>query len=269
MANLECVRSFKFLLSRRWLVFALVVVLLGYAAVWLGQWQFRRLEERQAGNAVVRANEELDPVPVHDVLAVDGEVSSDDEWRLISARGTYAAEDTVVIRYRSRDGLPGVEAVVPLVTEDGTSLLVDRGFWPSQSRQVDPAAIPGPPAGAVTITGWVRADGTGDSTEVTDQSARAISSDAIGAALDRPVYSGFVELASEDPPPAEALTRVELPELNDGPHFFYGLQWWFFGVLAVFGFCYLAYDEWRRGPRGERRTTGAGAPSRRPERVSR
>ena len=37
--------------------------------------------------------------------------------------------------------------------------------------------------------------------------------------------------------------HAELPDLGNGPHFFYGLQWWFFGVLAVFGFFYLAYDE--------------------------
>ena len=33
------------------------------------------------------------------------------------------------------------------------------------------------------------------------------------------------------------------------PHFFYGLQWWFFGLLAVGGFLYLVYDEWRGGTR--------------------
>ena len=44
-----------------------------------------------------------------------------------------------------------------------------------------------------------------------------------------------------------------MPDLGEGPHFFYGLQWWFFGLLAVFGFCYLAYDEWRGGA-GRRRT---------------
>ena len=75
-----------------------------------------------------------------------------------------------------------------------------------------------------------------------------ISSTAIGEALDREVFGGFVELRSEDPAAAEDLARVELPELDNGPHFFYGLQWWFFGVLAVFGFFYLAYDEWRGRP---------------------
>ena len=115
--------------------------------------------------------------------------------------------------------------------------------------------MPPPPDGEVTVTGWVRADGTGDSTRVSDQSARAISSVAIGEALDREVYGGFVDLRSEDPEPEEALEPVELPELDNGPHFFYGLQWWFFGVLAIFGFCYLAYDERKRGPRGERSAT--------------
>jgi hypothetical protein len=61
-----------------------------------------------------------------------------------------------------------------------------------------------------------------------------------------------VELRSESPEPATKLEPVELPELNNGPHFFYGLQWWFFGVLAVFGFFYLLWDEWRNGPRAER-----------------
>ena len=49
---------------------------------------------------------------------------------------------------------------------------------------------------------------------------------------------------------------MELPELDNGPHFFYGLQWWFFGVLAVFGFSYLLYDERRNGTRGARAEAG-------------
>ncbi len=244
--------SFGFLLSRRWILFALAVGLLGYGTVWLGQWQFDRLEDRKASNSVVRTNEGLDPEPVSEVLSVAGKVSKNDEWRLVSATGTYAVEDTVVIRYRSRDGVPGVDAVVPLVLADGTALLVDRGFWPSKSRNVEPVQIPGPPEGSVDVTGWVRADGTGDSTQVDNRSARAISSVAIGEALQRQVFGGFVELASESPEPGESLARVELPELDNGPHFFYGLQWWFFTLLALFGFCYLAYDEWKRGPRGER-----------------
>ena len=66
------------MLSRRWLLFALAVVVLAAGAWWLGQWQFDRLEQRQADNAVVRANEEQAPVPVEQVLSPGGEVDEDD-----------------------------------------------------------------------------------------------------------------------------------------------------------------------------------------------
>ena len=239
-------RSWRFVLSRRWLLFALVVVVLAYAAWWLGQWQFERLEERKDSNAVVRANEQREPAPVEEVLTSGGEVDEDDEWRVVRATGTYDAAQTVVVRYRTRDGASGVDVVVPLVTADGTALLVDRGWLQTDPRGTQREDIPDPPAGQVDVTGWVRADGTGDSTAVDDLSTRAISSNRIGEAIGRPTYGGFVELRSEDPPPATELEPVELPELDEGPHFFYGLQWWFFAALALFGFSYLAWDERRK-----------------------
>jgi cytochrome oxidase assembly protein ShyY1 len=90
---------------------------------------------------------------------------------------------------------------------------------------------------------------------VTDGSARAISSTQIARGLDAPVYGGFVDAQKETPPAATTLVHAELPDLGNGPHFFYGLQWWFFGALAIFGFFYLMYDEWRggRGPWGKTR----------------
>jgi len=246
------VRSFRFLLSRRWILFAVVVVLLAYAAWWLGGWQFRRLDDRKASNEVVRTNEHRDVAPVGEVLSHGHGPAEADEWRVVSATGTYDDAQTVVVRYRTRDGAQGVDVVVPLVTADGTALLVDRGWLETNPSGVDRGDIPAPPEGEVSLTGYVRADGTGDSTRVSDLSTRAISSEEIGAAIGRDVYGGFVELRSEDPEPATKLEPVELPELDNGPHFFYGLQWWFFGLLAVFGFCYLLYDEWRHGPPGSR-----------------
>lgn len=252
--------SFRFLLSRRWLLLAVAIALVAGATWWLGQWQFGRLDDRQERNEVVRANEERPPAPVTEVLAPGREVAASDEWRQVEATGTYAVEDTVIVRYRTRDGASGVDVVVPLVTSGGTALLVDRGWMQTDNRGLDQVDPPDPPSGEVTVTGWVRADGTGSSTEVHDHATRAINSGRIGSYLDREVYGGFVELRSEDPPAAEPLEPVELPELGDGPHFFYGLQWWFFGLLALFGFGYLAYDEWRHGPRGARGGTRAQSP---------
>ncbi|MBF4162014.1 SURF1 family cytochrome oxidase biogenesis protein [Nocardioides acrostichi] len=251
-------RSWAFLVSRRWILFAIIVAFLAYAAWWLGEWQFGRLADRKASNAIVRTNESLSPAPVGDVLAPDRPVSDDDEWRLVSATGTYDTADTVIVRYQTMDGASGVDVVVPLRTDAGPVLLVNRGWLATENAgTADPGDVPDPPSGTVTVTGYVRVDGSGDSTIVTDQSTRAVSSSAIGDALDLQTYGGFVDLESEDPTPATALEPVELPELDNGPHFFYGLQWWFFGLLAVFGFFYLAWDERRHGPRGERPDGGA------------
>ena len=55
------VRSLGFLLSRRWALFAIAMGVVAYGTWWLGEWQFDRLEDRKADNAVIRANEGRDP----------------------------------------------------------------------------------------------------------------------------------------------------------------------------------------------------------------
>jgi cytochrome oxidase assembly protein ShyY1 len=245
------VRSLSFLASRRWVLFGLVVVLLAWLAWFLGEWQFHRLEERKDRNEVVEHNLKAEPVPVGDVLAVGERVPSSEQWRRVTATGEYDVSDTVVVRYRTRDGASGVDVVVPLVTAEGQVLLVDRGWLATGNSGARPDDVPAPPSGEVTIKGWVRQDASGRSTEVTDHSTRSVSSREIASELDLTAYGGFVDLESESPEAEDPLEPAELPDLGNGPHFFYGLQWWFFGLLAVFGFFYLAYDEWRQA-RSER-----------------
>lgn len=223
----------------------MVVALLSYLAWELGQWQFNRLDDRRERNAIIERNEAKDPVPVEELMSPGGKVSGQDEWTTVSATGQYDVEDTVFVRYRTNKQRSGVQVVVPLELSNGTTLLVDRGWWPTQNRGEVPTDVPDPPSGTVEVVGRVRADATGDATKVSDHGTRAISSVAIGDAIDHETLGGFVELVEETPGAEEPLTLPAEPELDDGPHFYYGLQWWFFGGLAIFGFFYLLYDEWR------------------------
>lgn len=240
--------SFRFLLSRRWAGFTVFVLILAYGTWWLGQWQFDRLEDRKASNQIVRVNEHAEPAPVSDVLAPGEKVAEKDEWRRVTATGTYAVDDTIIWRYRTPDDAKGVDIVVPLVLADGNAVLVDRG-WLQTESQDEFEDLPAPPSGEVTITGWVRADGTGDSTDVAQvdgyHATRALSSTRVAKVVDEPLLTGWLHLDTESPEPATQLRQADLPELDNGPHFFYGLQWWFFGVLAIAGFFYLMYDERR------------------------
>lgn len=235
-----------FLLTRRWVLFAIVVVLLAYGAVWLGEWQFHRLDERVARNETIRRNLDGAPVPVGTVLSPGRPVSEQHEWKQVSATGQYIEDENVIVRYQTRDGRSGVDVVTPLLTGSGAALLVNRGWLETENVGTTQPEVPPAPPGQVTIVGWARADAEGDSAEVDDRSTRAVSSARIGPTLPFPVYGGFVELETERPAPTQPLAKTETPDLGNGPHFFYGLQWWFFGGLALFGFCYLAWDERRK-----------------------
>jgi cytochrome oxidase assembly protein ShyY1 len=237
--------------SRRWVSFALVVVVLAYGCYLLGRWQFHRLHDRETTNAQTRINLKADAAPVGDVLRVGRPSTDRDEWRRVTATGTYVPDQSVIVRYQTRNGASGVDVVTPLRTDSGPMLLVDRGWMKTSNVGSDSVRSPAPPGGRVTVVGYVRADATGGAAAVTDHSTRAISSAEIAKGLDGPVYTGFVDAAHETPAPKAQLVPAELPDLGNGPHFFYGLQWWFFGALAVFGFGYLAYDERRRLARGE------------------
>jgi cytochrome oxidase assembly protein ShyY1 len=72
------VRSFGFLLSRRWVLFGAAVLVVAYVTWWLGNWQFSRLEERRDANAVVQLNESREPAPVAEVMPPGGELAADD-----------------------------------------------------------------------------------------------------------------------------------------------------------------------------------------------
>jgi cytochrome oxidase assembly protein ShyY1 len=180
----------------------------------------------------------------------------------VTVHGTWDNAHTIVLKYQTRDEGAGVDVVTPLVTDDGPAVLVDRGWMPSRNTGGNRPDLPEVTQGQVTVTGWVRRDATGGATRVSQLSTRAVSSARVAEVLPYPLYRGFLDLAAESPAPAKPLAAVELPDdTSNGPHFFYGLQWWFFGALAVFGFCYLAWDELRQ----RRRRREAGPPSERAE----
>jgi cytochrome oxidase assembly protein ShyY1 len=244
----------RFLLSRRWVLFFLVVVVMVWLATQLGQWQFHRLDERKHDNRIVATNLKQAPAPVDDVLSTDQAASAADEWRRVTVHGTWDEKHTIVLKYQTRDSGAGVDVITPLVTHSGEALLVDRGWISTANTGGSRPDLPPVTDGQVTVTGWVRTDATGNATKVSELSTRAISSSTIAEVVPYPLYRGFVDLAEESPAPVKKLAPTELPDdTSNGPHFFYGLQWWFFGALAVFGFCYLAWDEFRQ--RRERRAS--------------
>jgi cytochrome oxidase assembly protein ShyY1 len=242
-----------FVLSRRWIGFALLVVALSLLFVRLGIWQFHRLAERHASNAVIEHNLAAAPVELDRVVPPGQSVSDNVAWRLVSVTGTFDVGHQILVRYQTRDGSLGVDVLTPVREAGGSAVLVDRGWLQTSNYVTDDVRVPPPPAGQVRVTGWLmpNQDGSGDQLRVQSGSVRLVSSERIAPTLPYPVHDGYVTMTSSDPAPTVSLRLADAPQLNSGPHFFYGLQWFFFAGLAVVGWFYFAYTEAQTRRRAE------------------
>ncbi len=231
------------LVRQRWLGLTAVVVVLVVLFVRLGFWQLHRHEQRKAANALVTGNYARAPVPVDTLLAPGRTVERSLTWRAVRAHGTYDVAHTLLVRNQTRDVTAGVDVVVPLVTDSGSVLLVDRGFVQRGDSASAVVELPAPPRGQVDLVGHVhRRDSTARGTQVTEGTQASVAHLDVATVarwVDRPTYGALVDLVSERPTPARAPVVPDAPEVSLGPHLGYAFQWWFFACLAVGGWVIL------------------------------
>lgn len=218
----------------RWTVWVVFAAILGAVFVNLGEWQLRRLDERRARNLATIANERNPVRPFAEVF--NHPIGTPDEWQRVEASGTFDAGHQFVVRYRSLGDTPAYGVVTPLRTTAGT-VLVSRGLLPLDSTNHTPSTGPAPPSGEVTVIGHVRANEKGrrSATQPAGGSVRYISSEALQSALPYPVLNGYLAALSTNPPQTGGFRPGATPELSDGPHFWYALQWFMFTAIGAIG----------------------------------
>ena len=200
----------------------------------LGFWQLRRLDERQAFNESVRSRSAIPAADYSDVLH-DGTDPDDVEWRIVRARGTYLTDEEVLVVNRSQGGVAGRNVVTPLLLDDGSLLLVTRGFVP------DAVDIPSAPSGPIDVVGVVRASEerrTGQLTEASDGERtefQRLDIERIAPQLPGEVEPVTVDLRESTPAQGDVLSPVPDPELSEGPHLSYSVQWFIFSLCAIVG----------------------------------
>lgn len=226
----------------RWIGLAACLALMAWAFVNLGFWQLGRLDERRERNESVTTHEGAPVVAWTQVFGAP--ITDAASWQRVSAVGTFDAEHQFVIRYRSNAGATGYEIVTPLRTVQG-SVLVSRGFIERPRDQDFPKVAPPPPLGEVELVGYVRRSEVGDADATTPYQGqvRLINSAAIGATLPYPIVDGYISLLTLTPTQDPSFTPVAPPELNEGNHFSYALQWFAFACLAGIGlFVFIRAD---------------------------
>lgn len=245
--------SWSFALRPKWLVRHVAVVVLVVVMVLLGFWQLRRLDEKRDYAALVEARQ---AEPVADVLAVVPAGDAVDAagvdavlYRTVTATGVYEDDDTVVVENRTYNGASGAWVLTPLRFDDGSAVLVNRGFigYDRDGAIVPPAA----PEGRVSVEGLVFPSqergrfGPTDAPEGDLEVLARVDLARFAAQVDYDVLPAYIQLIESSPPedevPAEtpALVPLGAPEPGEGPHLAYAVQWFIFSTIAAVGYVLL------------------------------
>ncbi|KAJ3836564.1 mitochondrial protein required for respiration [Lentinula raphanica] len=105
------------------------MVLLGVIPVFtfaLGTWQVQRLKWKV--NLIDELEEKLQLAPLTLPRRINLSVIPEFVFRKVVIRGKWDHEHTMLLVPRVREGVHGAHVVTPLVRENGTTILVDRGF---------------------------------------------------------------------------------------------------------------------------------------------
>jgi surfeit locus 1 family protein len=225
---------YRFALRPLWILSHLFAVACVVAFVGLGLWQLDRHDERAERNATIEARADLPAVPIADALREAGDDGDALRFRAVAASGTYG-DGELLVDNRSKDGLPGAWVLTPLVLDDGTTLVVNRGFQFNDGGRVDPEPAPdGPVSIEGTVTPWeddgcgVRRDDAGEPVGMACL-RRSAAEEAFGADVS-PVV---VQRQTSTPSEPGGLAPVPLPELDAGPHRSYAVQWFIFAALTA------------------------------------
>lgn len=217
------------------------MVLLAAVFVRLGFWQIHRLEERHHSNQVSSARLEAEPVPLENLLASIGDDFESLQYHRVILSGVYSTSQEVLIRSQVELGQAGFHVITPLVLDDGSAVLVNRGWVPLVMDQ--PPVDAAPDSGRVEIEGWVHLTETRpplgpkeaaghldvfnrvDIARIGEQMVEALA----------PVYVVAIgERGSQLPIPTSP------PDFTDeGPHLSYAIQWFAFAAIALVGFVFL------------------------------
>lgn len=249
----------------KWLaLLALVCVVLVTFAL-LGLWQLNVARDKGHAEALARAAA-LPTVPLTDSLPPHTPMTSDLAGRAVTVSGTYDAQRGIVVTDRRLGERTGYWVVTPLVVDGtGARLAVVRGF------ATDPAAVPAPSAGPVTLAGMLAPGEAAPDKPVALPPGQMQSVDLAALVNDWPgeLYNAMLFPTSQTPPAPDtgALTHIPPPDLlaegMSWRNLAYALQWWIFALFALYMWWRMVREEHDRlalVPAEPERDAGADTP---------
>lgn len=223
-----------------------IALILVFGCLYAANWQFDRGQGQSDTNSIIKGNLELAPIEIKDPTNLDAIAN---QWRKVNIEGRFSQSHQELVRNRYHEGKFGFEVLTLFTAVTGENFWVDRG-WVAAGKSASTPPIVSTVDGEInTITARIRSENLsrqlqGSFFVTSAKSAKPESIAKIQGVDAQPYYLDLISSSNESLVP---LTEIELPELTNGPHYAYALQWLAFACLALVG-RFLLFRETQRLP---------------------
>ena len=211
---------------------SLVALALIFLCLVAAQWQYHRGIDRHARNAMIEKHISLSTVPLGSLTGTLVEA----EWRTVSTSGKFDPTRQILLRNRYSEGVYGFEVLTLFTDYNHKKFWVDRGWVKAGATATTTPVISTLPEGEVSIYGRVRLDSSlprGSFFALPADGSGLISKLDAQSRLDTENF--YIDLLGGSDASLTPKVTAQLPELSDGPHMAYALQWLFFAGLVLYG----------------------------------
>ena len=223
---------------------SLVAIALVAGCLFAAQWQFSRGANQSATNKIIASNLDLPSLTMNEITDLDA-VSN--QWRKITLQGSFSQDKQELVRNRYHEGKFGFEVLTLFTATNGENFWVDRGWVAAGPNAATPPIVETVASGNLEITARIRSENLSRQLQGSFFVTRGASEkpESITKLQGVEANAYYLDLLGSPDGKVKPLTQIELPELSNGPHYAYGIQWLAFALLALIG-RFLLFRETKR-----------------------
>ena len=228
---------FKNLLRPRWIILTFLLAILIYLFIELSGWQFDRYHQRIDRNKDFITAVAGVPIPIENV----SQLNNLKQWGKVSLSGQYLDAESKLVRKRYLKNSLGFWVLTPFQLANKEILLVNRGWIPSANSSTSELAIPNSPTQQVLIEGYLQPmekfkanPADLPSNQINDINIEKFQGN---------IYPNYYIQLGKSNPAEKDIGIIYLPEVSNGPHLSYAIQWILFALLLPIGWYVLLKNE--------------------------